>query len=158
MNARPIQILLVEDSPADVELAREAFRDAEIANEVSLVVDGEAAMAFLRAEGCYADRVRPDVILLDLNLPRMDGREVLKAIKQDPDLHCIPVIVLTTSSAEADVSLAYHNFANAYIKKPIDYEEFISVIRSFETFWLSVATLPGSGAGGDSGFDISLAS
>ncbi len=145
----PVQILLVEDNPADVELVCEAFEEAEIPNQIQTVPDGEQAMSYLKAERPYADRVMPDVILLDLNLPRMDGREVLRVVKSDPDLHLIPVVVLSTSSAEDDVSLAYRSHANAYIKKPVDFNDFIEVIRSFESFWLSAVTLPPHRGGQD---------
>lgn len=139
-----IQILLVEDSPADQRLTREALRDAKIANDLHVVGDGEAAMAFLRQEGAYADRPRPDLVVLDLNLPRKDGREVLAELKQDPALQTIPVIVLTTSKAEADVLRSYELAVNCYITKPIDFDEFIKVVRSIECFWLSIVTLPPS--------------
>lgn len=138
----PINILLVEDSPADVRLTQEVLRDAKIANELHVVGDGEAAMDFLRREGEYATRPRPDLVLLDLNLPRKDGREVLAELKEDPDLHTIPVIVLTTSSAERDVLRSYELSVNCYITKPIDLDEFIRVVRSIECFWLSVVRLP----------------
>ncbi|MBI4897464.1 MAG: response regulator [Actinobacteria bacterium] len=144
-----MQILLVEDNPADAELVREAFQEAAIPNEIQHVSDGEQAMSYLRAEGGFSVRARPDVILLDLNLPRMDGREVLRAVKSDPELHLIPVVVLTTSSADTDVSLAYRNHANAYIKKPVDFNDFINVIKSFESFWLSAAILPPQNGGSD---------
>jgi CheY-like chemotaxis protein len=142
MKIRPVQILLVEDSPTDVELTREALQDAKIANELHHVEDGEQAMAFLRGEEPYADCLRPDVVVLDLNLPRKDGREVLADIKGDPELRSIPVIVLTTSGAGDDVQHAYSNYVNAYIRKPIDFNEFTQTVRSFEQFWLSIVTLP----------------
>ena len=139
---RPIQILLVEDSAADVELTREALQEATIANELHHVGDGEAAMAYLRAEPPYADRTRPDVVLLDLNLPRKDGRAVLQEVKQDVRLRSIPVIVLTTSASDDDVSHAYRSHVNAYIQKPIDFDQFIEVFRTFEQFWLALVRLP----------------
>jgi chemotaxis family two-component system response regulator Rcp1 len=142
MNATPIQILLVEDSPGDVRLTEEVLRDAKIANDLHIVGDGEQAMEFLRREGAHADALRPDLILLDLNLPRKDGREVLEDIKCDDELRRIPVIVLTTSSADQDVLRSYDLNANCYITKPIDLDEFISVVRSIETFWLSIVRLP----------------
>ena len=142
MNIRPIQCLLVEDSPTDVELTREALYDAKIANELHHVEDGEQAMAYLRREPPYANQPRPDVVILDLNLPRKDGREVLHEIKQDEDLRSIPVIVLTTSAAGDDVKHAYSNYVNAYIQKPINFDQFTQTVRSFEQFWLSIVTLP----------------
>ncbi len=140
--AEPVQILLVEDSPGDIRLTREVLRDAKIANELHIVGDGEEAMAFLRREGYHAGMQRPDLILLDLNLPRKDGREVLAELKDDPELHLIPVIVLTTSAAEQDVLRSYDLKAACYITKPIDLDEFISVVRSIESFWLSIVRLP----------------
>ena len=137
-----VQILLVEDSPGDIRLTREVLRDAKIANELHIVGDGEQAMAFLRCEGAYAAVERPDLILLDLNLPRKDGREVLAELKDDPDLHLIPVIVLTTSAVEQDVLRSYDLNAACYITKPIDLDEFVTVVRSIESFWLSIVRLP----------------
>jgi two-component system, chemotaxis family, response regulator Rcp1 len=141
-NIRPAELLLVEDSPGDVELTREALDEAKVANRLHVVSDGVEAMAFLRREGRWAGAVRPDLVLLDLNLPRMDGREVLAAIKGDPDLRRIPVVVLTTSEAERDVLAAYQLHANAYIVKPVDLAQFLAVVRSVEGFWLSVVKLP----------------
>jgi chemotaxis family two-component system response regulator Rcp1 len=138
----PIQILLVEDSPGDVRLTQEVLRDARIANDLHVVGDGEQAMAFLRQEGDYASHPRPDLVLLDLNLPRKDGREVLADLNADPELKAIPVIVLTTSEAEQDILRSYRLAANAYITKPIDLNEFIAVVRSIETFWLTIVRLP----------------
>jgi CheY-like chemotaxis protein len=138
----PIQILLVEDSPGDVRLTQEVLRDARIANDLHVVGDGEEAMAFMRQEGKYASHPRPDLVLLDLNLPRKDGREVLADLNADPELKAIPVIVLTTSEAEQDILRSYQLAANAYITKPIDLNEFITVVRSIETFWLSIVRLP----------------
>jgi chemotaxis family two-component system response regulator Rcp1 len=138
----PIQILLVEDSPGDVRLTQEVLRDAKIANDLHVVGDGEAAMSFLRKEGEFTDRPRPDLVLLDLNLPRKDGREVLTEMNSDPDLHRLPVIVLTTSSADEDVVRSYELSVNCYITKPIDLNEFITVVRSIENFWLSIVRLP----------------
>ncbi len=139
---QPIQILLVEDSPGDVRLTQEVLRDARIANELHVVGDGEEAMAFLRREGAYAGQARPDLVLLDLNLPRKDGREVLAEIKADPELKAVPVIVLTTSEAEHDILRSYQLAANAYISKPVDLGEFIAVVRSIENFWLTIVRLP----------------
>ncbi|MDX6697790.1 MAG: hypothetical protein QOE65_1187 [Solirubrobacteraceae bacterium] len=138
----PIQILLVEDSPGDVRLTQEVLRDARIANDLHVVGDGEEAMAFLRQEGDHAGRPRPDLVLLDLNLPRKDGREVLAEINADPELKSVPVIVLTTSEAEQDILRSYRLAANAYITKPIDLSELVAVVRSIETFWLSIVRLP----------------
>lgn len=142
LPSEPVQILLVEDSPGDIRLTREVLRDARIANELHIVGDGEQAMAFLRREGEHAGKPRPDLILLDLNLPRKDGREVLEELNADPELHLIPVIVLTTSAAEQDVLRSYDLKAACYITKPIDLDEFIEVVRSIESFWLSIVRLP----------------
>ena len=145
MNRAPgeaVQILLVEDSPGDIRLTREVLRDAKIANELHIVGDGDAAMKFLRREDEHSDAPRPDLILLDLNLPRKDGREVLGELKEDAELHRIPVIVLTTSAAEQDILRSYDLQAACYITKPIDLDEFIAVVRSIEAFWLSIVRLP----------------
>jgi len=139
---RPMRFLLVEDSEGDIELTRAAMSEAKVSNEMSVVRDGVEAMAFLRKEGEYADAERPDLILLDLNMPRMDGREVLKAIKEDPCLASIPVVVLTTSNAEQDVLKSYNLHANAYITKPVDFDHFIKVVQTIEEFWLVIVTLP----------------
>jgi two-component system, chemotaxis family, response regulator Rcp1 len=141
-DGKPIEILLVEDNPGDVRLAVEALRDAKVANRLHIVEDGVEAMSFLRREGRYADVPRPDLILLDLNLPRKDGREVLAEIKQDADLKRIPVVILTSSAAEQDVVQAYNLYANCYITKPMDLDQFLKVVRSIEDFWLIVVTLP----------------
>jgi len=141
-HGRPIEILLVEDSPSDTELTREALLEAKVRNHLSVVEDGVQAMDFLRRQGAYAESARPDLIMLDLNLPRKDGREVLAEIKEDPDLKTIPVVVLTTSQAEQDILRAYHLHANCYITKPVDFEQFLEAIRSIETFWLLVVKLP----------------
>lgn len=141
-DGKPIEILLVEDNPGDVRLAVEALRDGKVANRLNIVEDGVEAMSFLRREGGYADAPRPDLILLDLNLPRKDGREVLAEIKQDADLKRIPVVILTSSAAEQDVVQAYNLYANCYIVKPIDLDQFLKVVRSIEDFWLIVVTLP----------------
>jgi chemotaxis family two-component system response regulator Rcp1 len=140
---RPVEILLVEDNPGDVRLTIEALRDAKVRNNLHVARDGVEAMAFLRREGPYANAPRPDLILLDLNLPRKDGREVLAEIKADARLRAIPVVVLTTSAAERDVVQSYNLHANCYITKPVDLDQFIAVIRSIEEFWLMVVTLPG---------------
>lgn len=141
-DVAPIQILLVEDSPGDVALTTEALRDARIANDLHVVTDGEAAMAFLRREGEYADVPRPDLVLLDLNLPRKDGREVLSEVKWDHELRRIPIVVLTTSTAEVDILESYDLHANCYISKPVDFGNFLDVVRSIEGFWLSIVRLP----------------
>ncbi|HWL38447.1 MAG TPA: response regulator [Frankiaceae bacterium] len=142
MSGEPVQILLVEDSPGDVNLTREALRGAKIANELNVVGDGEAALAYLRQEGEHADSPRPHLVLLDLNLPRMDGRDVLAAMKADPLLKSIPVVVLTTSSAEVDVLKAYELHANSYVTKPVSFDEFITALRALEGFWLEIVRLP----------------
>jgi two-component system, chemotaxis family, response regulator Rcp1 len=140
--SEPIEILLVEDSPADAGLTVEALKTAKIANNLSIAEDGEEAMDFLYRRGKHAKAPRPDLILLDLNLPRKDGREVLREIKTDPSLKRIPVVVLTTSKDERDVMGSYEAFANCYITKPVGFEQFMSVVQSVEGFWLAVVTLP----------------
>ncbi len=139
---RPIDILLVEDNPGDVRLTIEALRESKVRNNLHVATDGVEAMAFLRGEGKHANVVRPDLVLLDLNLPRKDGRQVLAEIKADPGLKTIPVVVLTTSRAEQDVLRSYELQANCYISKPVDLEQFITVVRSIEDFWLTIVTLP----------------
>jgi chemotaxis family two-component system response regulator Rcp1 len=141
-GARPIEILLVEDSPGDVRLTQEALRDAKVHNNLSVVSDGVEALAFLRREGTYAEVSQPDLILLDLNLPKKDGREVLAEIKRDPVLKRIPVVVLTTSEAEQDILESYELHANCYVTKPVDLDQFIRVVRSIEDFWLAIVKLP----------------
>jgi len=141
-TAIPIAILLIEDNPGDVRLTTEALRDAKVNNNMAVAADGLEAMALLRQEGKYAGAVRPDLILLDLNLPRMNGFEVLDAIKEDDDLKRIPVVVLTTSEAEQDIIRSYNLYANAYITKPVDLGQFIRVIKSIEDFWLEIVRLP----------------
>jgi CheY-like chemotaxis protein len=140
--ARQIEVLLVEDDPGDVLMTREAFGDYKVANRLHVVQDGADAMSFLRREGAFADVPRPDLVLLDLNLPRMDGREVLHAIKSDPELASIPVVVLTTSEAEEDVLRSYSLHANAYVTKPVDFERFIDVVRQIDDFFITVVRLP----------------
>jgi two-component system, chemotaxis family, response regulator Rcp1 len=142
MDRRPIDILLVEDNPADVRLAREALRDRKVANTLHVLRDGEAAMAYLRREDGYADAPRPDVILLDLNLPKKDGREVLAEVKSHPVLRRIPIVVLTTSSAEADILKSYDLHANCYVQKPIEFAQFLEVVQAIEDFWFSIVKLP----------------
>ena len=138
----PVEILLVEDNPGDAVLTREAFKDCKLLNTMHHVHDGVEALAFLRREGPYAGRPRPDLVLLDLNLPRMDGREVLTALKQDEGWKRIPVIILTTSNDEQDVLRAYDLHANCFITKPIVLARFLEVVRSIEAFWLTVVRLP----------------
>jgi CheY-like chemotaxis protein len=140
----PIEILLVEDSPSDTELTLEALKDFKVRNHVSVVEDGVQAMQFLRRQGPYAQAPRPDLIMLDLNLPRKDGREVLAAIKGNDNFRSIPIVVLTTSRADQDILRAYQLNANCYINKPVDFNQFLEVIRSIESFWLYVVTLPPS--------------
>jgi CheY-like chemotaxis protein len=141
-EVRPIEILLVEDSPSDAEFTVEALKEAKMRNHLSIAEDGVQAMEFLRRQGRYANAPRPDLIMLDLNLPRKDGREVLAELKADDNLKLIPVVVLTTSRAEEDVLRAYQLHANCYITKPVDFQQFLSVVRSIESFWLFVVTLP----------------
>jgi two-component system, chemotaxis family, response regulator Rcp1 len=142
----PIEILLVEDNPGDARLAKEALKDSKLLNNIHHVVDGEQAIQFLRKEGDYQDAVRPDIVLLDLNLPRKDGREVLADIKNDPELQTIPVVVLTTSEAEQDIVQSYKLHANCYITKPVDLDKFLQIIDSMQDFWLSIVRLPGHAA------------
>jgi two-component system, chemotaxis family, response regulator Rcp1 len=141
---RPIEILLVEDNPGDAELTAEALRHGKVYNQMHVVEDGEAALAFLRRQEQYASVPRPDVILLDLNLPRKDGREVLAEIKADEELKQIPVIILTTSEAEEDILRAYNLAVNCYITKPVDLDQFIKVVKAIEDFWFTVVKLPPS--------------
>ena len=147
-SGRPIEILLVEDSATDVMLTEEALESAKMRNNLSVVKDGVEAMAFLRKDGKYADMPRPDLILLDLNMPRKDGREVLAEIKADKVLKHIPVVVLTTSQAQEDVLKAYGLHANCYIAKPVDFDQFANVVRAIDQFWFTVVTLPAEGNDG----------
>ena len=140
---RAIEILLVEDNPGDVRLTREALREGHVRNNLSVAKDGAEALAMLRREPQYGEAARPDLVLLDLNLPRLDGRQVLAEMKGDPNLRRIPVVVLTTSKAEEDVLRSYDLHANSYITKPVDFDQFIKVVHSIEEFWLSIVTLPG---------------
>jgi CheY-like chemotaxis protein len=142
MMSRPIEVLLVEDNPGDVRLTREALKEGKVHNNLHVAPDGVEALAFLRREGRYADAVRPDLILLDLNLPRKGGREVLEEIKNDRALRHIPVVILTSSQAEQDIARAYDLHANCYISKPVDLDQFITVVRSIEDFWFTVVKLP----------------
>lgn len=142
MATRPVHVLLVEDDPGDVRLTQEALKQAKLRVMMSVVGDGEKALQYLRRMGPYADAVRPDLVLLDLNLPKVDGREVLAAMKSDPDLRLIPVVVLTTSAADADVLKAYGLGGNCYITKPVGFDEFRRIVRAIEEFWFEVVKLP----------------
>jgi CheY-like chemotaxis protein len=140
--AKPIEILLVEDSRGDIGLIEEVFEDAKIRNNLHIAEDGEEATLFLNQQGQFLGAPRPDIILLDLNLPKKDGREVLQEVKEDDNLKNIPIVVLTTSKAEEDILKSYNLHANAYITKPVDFDQFIRVIKSIEDFWLQVVKLP----------------
>lgn len=140
---QPREVLLVEDNPADVRLTREAFKATSAPCRLHVVGEGEAAVSFLMKRGPYANAVKPDLILLDLNLPKKDGRQVLNEIKQDPELRSIPVIVLTTSSDPRDITAAYRLHANCYLQKPVDLQDFLAMVRSIEQFWLRLCSLPG---------------
>jgi len=142
---KPIEILLVEDNAADVRLTREAFDDAKVLNNLNVVGDGVEAMAYMRREGKYGDATRPDLVLLDLNMPRKDGREVLAEVKADPDLMRIPVVILTVSKAEEDILKSYNLHANCYISKPVNLAQFLKVVESIENFWLTIVELPPTG-------------
>ena len=139
---KPVEIMLVEDNLADVRLTQEALKEEKLNNNLNVLNDGVEALAFLRHEGQYANAVRPDLILLDLNLPRKGGREVLEEIKNDPDLKAIPVVVLTVSDAEKDILESYNLHANCYITKPLDLNQFSRVVRSIQDFWLTIVKLP----------------
>jgi CheY-like chemotaxis protein len=141
-SGTPIEILLVEDNPGDVRLTREALREARVRNRLHVAADGVEALAFLRRTGRYTDAARPDLVLLDLNLPRKNGREVLEEIKGDAALSQIPVVILTTSQAEQDIMESYRLRANAYVAKPVDLDQFMKVVRSIEQFWLEIVRLP----------------
>ena len=143
---QPVEILLVEDNPGDARLATEALKEAKVRNKPHWVKDGVEAMAFLRRQGAFADAPRPDLILLDLNLPRKDGREVLAEIKADEDFRRIPVVILTISADEQDILRAYDTHANCYITKPLDLDRFMQVVKSIEDFWLEIVKLPPDGA------------
>ena len=138
----PIEILMVEDNPGDVRLTIEALKETKVRNNLNVVRDGAEALAFLRRQGRYAQAPRPDLILLDLNVPRIDGRQVLAEIKADADLRRIPVVVLTASQAEEDILKTYDLHANCYVTKPVDLDQFIKVVQSIETFWLTIVRLP----------------
>ena len=139
---KEIEILLVEDNPGDVRLTEEALREGKVKNRLHVARDGVEAIEFLRRQGKHADAPRPDLVLLDLNLPRKDGREVLAEIKSDPQLKTLPVVVLTTSSAEADILRTYSLHANCYIQKPVDLDQFVQVVKSIDDFWLTIVRLP----------------
>ncbi len=141
-RGEPIEILLVEDSPDDADLTVEALREGRVRNRVTVVDDGVEAMAYLRRQGKYRAAPRPDLVLLDLNLPRKDGREVLAEVKQDPDLRRIPVVIMTSSDDEKDVLAAYNLYANCYVTKPVDLDQFLGVVKSIEHFWFSIVKLP----------------
>lgn len=141
-SCRPIEILLVEDNPGDVRLTKEALKEGKVVNVLNTVENGEEALAYLRRQGSYAQTTRPDLILLDLNLPRKSGQEVLAEIKDDPDLRRIPVVILTVSEAEQDIIKSYNLHANCYITKPVNLEQFMEVIKTIEDFWLTVVMLP----------------
>ena len=141
-TGRPAEILLAEDNPADVRLTREALRDAKVHNNLNVVFDGVEAMAFLRRQGTYANAPRPDVILLDLNMPRKDGRQVLAEIKADEQLKCIPIVILTSSQVEEDILRAYNLNVNCYVTKPVELDQFLKVVKSIENFWLEIVALP----------------
>ena len=142
IGGRPVEVLLVEDNPGDVRLTQEAFKEAKVLNHLSVVGDGVQALAFLRREGDHTEAPRPDLILLDLNLPKKDGREVLEEIKADERLRRIPVVILTTSSAQQDILKSYDLHANSYITKPVDLDQFVTVVKSIEDFWLTIVKLP----------------
>jgi two-component system, chemotaxis family, response regulator Rcp1 len=142
---RPIEILLVEDSPSDVLITREAFMDAKLLNTIHVVEDGVQALEFLHRQGVFASAPRPDLILLDLNLPRKNGREVLAEVKADPDLRSIPIVILTTSGADEDILKAYNLHANCYVIKPVGFDNFFKAVQSIQDFWFSVVVLPSEG-------------
>jgi len=137
-----VEVLLVEDSPGDVRLTREALKEGKVRNNLNVVSDGVEAMEYLRREGQYAGALRPDIVLLDLNMPRKDGREVLAEMKEDHSLKRIPVVILTTSEAEQDILRTYDLHANCYLTKPVDLDQFISIVKSVEDFWLTIVKLP----------------
>jgi two-component system, chemotaxis family, response regulator Rcp1 len=141
-DPRPVQILIVEDNPADARLVREVMRDSKILNEIHWVGDGVEALQFLHREGKHAGAPRPNLIFLDLNMPRMDGREVLRRVKGDSDFRRIPVVVMTSSQAEEDIARAYDQHANCYVRKPIDFQQFQSVVKTIENFWFVTVELP----------------
>lgn len=139
---KSVEILLIEDNPADARLVAEVLKDSEIKNRIHVIADGVTAMNYLNHEGDFKDSYRPDIIMLDLNLPKKDGREVLKEIKSSPKLRCIPVVILTTSSTNEDINQTYIDHANCFITKPVDFDQFLKVVRSIEDFWLTDVRLP----------------
>ena len=141
-HPEPIEVLLVEDDPGDVLMTQEAFADYKVANRLAVVNNGEDAIAYMRKQGRFADVPTPDLVLLDLNLPRRNGREVLRDIKEDPELKRIPVVILTTSDAEEDVLASYLLHANAYVRKPVDFEQFVAAVRAIDDFFITVVRLP----------------
>ncbi len=141
-NLQPLRLLLVEDNPGDVMLFREAIKEYKIANQLAVVTDGEAALAYVRGEPPYEDAARPDLVLLDLNLPRLDGQAVLAELKRDERTRTIPVVVMTSSQAETDILRSYELQANCYVTKPLDFDQFMMVVRSIESFWMSIVHLP----------------
>ena len=141
-NARPIEILLVEDDPGDVIIAKEALEQSKLVNNLHVAMNGDEALEYLRREGEHADAPKPDLVLLDLNLPRRDGREVLAEVKADPDLRRIPVVILTTSQAEEDIIKSYDLHANAYVTKPVDFAQFVRVVQQIDEFFFTVVSLP----------------
>ncbi|OGP92951.1 MAG: response regulator [Deltaproteobacteria bacterium RBG_16_48_10] len=145
-TCKPVEVLLVEDNPGDVRLTKEAFKDGRMINHLNVVEDGVEALAYLRREGKYATGSLPDLVLLDLNLPKKDGREVLSEMKNDENLKRIPVVILTTSTAEQDIFKTYDLHANCYINKPVDFDRFLTVVRAIEDFWLTIVKLPRKGA------------
>lgn len=142
VGPRPVQILIVEDNPADARLVREVMRESKILNEIHHVLDGVEAMAFLRHEGKYKEVPRPNIIFLDLNMPRKDGREVLKEVKSSTEFRRIPVVIMTSSQAEEDIARAYDQHANCYVRKPIDFQQFYNVVMTIENFWFTAVELP----------------
>jgi len=142
MTSRAVEVLLVEDNPGDVRLTQEALRESKVRNRLRVAMDGIEALAYLRRQGVHANAARPDLILLDLNLPGMDGRQVLQEIKTDPSLRRIPVVVMTTSAAEEDIIKAYDLHVNCYVTKPMDFAQFMQVVKSIEEFWLEIVKLP----------------
>lgn len=141
-RTRPLHLLLIEDNPGDIRLTQEAFKESSVPVLIEVINDGEEAVAYLHKSGSYADKLTPDLILLDLNLPKKDGREVLRELKADPVLKTIPVIILSTSNAESDILLCYQSYVNCYINKPVDFDHFFEIIRKIENFWLKTAFLP----------------
>jgi len=141
-NSKPIEVLLVEDDPGDVLMTQEAFADYKIANRLSVVTNGEDAIAFMRKQGRFESAATPDLVLLDLNLPRRNGREVLREIKEDPELRRVPVVILTTSEAEEDVVSSYLLHANAYVRKPVDFDQFVAAVRAIDDFFITIVRLP----------------